>query len=231
MKNSTSKTSILKDAAVFDYVAGKMSKEQQENFEKLLGQDGGLVHEVEIERQLRSNLEEVSKTDAEPVSMKNFDVLLESIENAESELSSDDGVIPDNDNKVSNVVISQPWRWQKQMSIAASVAFVAMIGFIGFNQTTQPDFITLSDKEASSEINFLGLVDQHRLVKLELSDGLAPTDFESLLERFELRAIESGITGSTVLVSADTSVDQQKVSDLLADKRIVNVELVSFDTE
>ena len=89
----------------------------------------------------------------------------------------------------------------------------------------------MSDKEASSEINFLGLVDQHRLVKLELSDGLAPSDFESLLGRFELRAIESGITGSTVLVSADTSVDQQKVSDLLADKRIVNVELVSFDTE
>jgi len=236
MKNSTSQTSILKDTAVFDYVAGEQSDGARKNFEKLLKQDGGLAQEVEIEKLLRSSLEGINGADAEPISMNNFDALLERIESVDNELGSTDAEVLSNNagsrsDEQSNVIVAQPWRWQRQFNIAASFAVIAMIGIIGFNQTTQPDFVTLSDKTASVEVDFAGLVDQRRLVRLELSNGLAASEIDELLEGFQLKAIQSGTTGQVVLASANQSVGEQKITDLVTDKRIINAELVSFGTE
>jgi len=213
MNNSTSQTSILKDTAVFDYVAGEQSDGARKNFEKLLKQDSGLAQEVEIEKLLRSSLEGINGADAESIS---------------EVLSNNAGSRSD---EQSNVIVAQPWRWQRQFNIAASFAVIAMIGIIGFNQVTQPNFVTLSDKKASVEVDFAGLVDQRRLVRLELSNGLAVSEIDELLEGFQLKAIQSGTTGQVVLASANQSVGEQKITDLVTDKRIINAELVSFGTE
>jgi len=210
MKNSTSQTSILKDTAVFDYVAGEQSDGARKNFEKLLKQDSGLAQEVEIEKLLRSSLEGINGADAESISRNNFDALLERIESVDNELGSTDAEVLSNNagsrsDEQSNVIVAQPW--------------------------TQPNFVTLSDKTASVEVDFAGLVDQRRLVRLELSNGLAVSEIDELLEGFQLKAIQSGTTGQVVLASANQSVGEQKITDLVTDKRIINAELVSFGTE
>jgi len=230
MKNSKSETSIIKDIAVFDYVAGQQSDDVRKNFENLLEQDEGLLQEVAIEEQLRSTLEQdVGVKSSEPVPMSNFDALLERIDNQSSELV--DTVSTDTSSagysSSANSVVVGPWAWQKQFNIAASFAVLAMIGFIGFNQTTEPNFITLSNQSASAEIDFNALVDDQKLVKLELAAGLAPSDIDELLKGYQLRSIQSGTLGQVILVSASQSVDAEQIADWIADTRINNAALVS----
>ncbi len=235
MKNSKSETSIIKDTAVFDYVAGQQSEGAVKNFEKLLEQDADLAQDVEIEKQLRSALAQVNPKEATaPVSMKNFDALLERIEgetDEASDVNTDGGELSSDIESADNVVVVKPWRWQRQFNVAASFAVIAMIGVIGFHQTTEPDFVTLSNQTASSEIDFAGLVDQQRMVKIELMQGLASTEISELLDGYQLQSIQSNAAGQTVLASSKQALNAEQLAILVNDKRITNAELVSFGTK
>jgi len=236
MKNSKSETSIIKDTAVFDYVAGKQSEGAVKNFEKLLEQDTDLAQDVEIEKQLRSALAQANPKQATaPVSMKNFDALLERIDIEADEVSNanttDGSDLSSGIDSADNVVVVKPWRWQRQFNIAASFAVIAMIGVIGFNQTTEPDFVTLSNQAASSEIDFAGLVDQQRMVKIELAQGLTSTEISALLGGYQLQPIQSNVAGQTVLASSKQALNAEQLAVLANDKRVTNAELVSFGTK
>ena len=210
MKNSTSETSIIKDIAIFDYVAGRQSNGMRENFEKLIEEDPKLMQEVATEKALRKALQgSMDQIDSRPVSIKNFDALLERIERGDSTLEQSDDAdqAAINEKSDDNVVVVSAWRSSKSFSIAASFVFMAMIGVIGFNQITQPDFVTLSDQAASSEIDFVRMVEQQRVAKLEFSRELASSEINDFLKNYQLSSIQSGAAGASVLVSSEQRID------------------------
>lgn len=233
MKNSTKGTSIIKDIAVFDYVRGQQSEGARMNFGKLLEMDAGLLEEVQNEERLRDSLVKIgSKSDSTPVLMQNFDALLTRIER-DDKCVEDAEIRPEFNGTglVASDVVKQSWRWKTQFNIAASLIFFAMVGFIGLNQTLQPNFVTLSNTKASTDIDFTGLVDQRSLAKLELSDGLASTDVSALLSFYQLSSLQSGALGQTLLVSSREPIDEEQLSIWRADIRIKAVELVSFSND
>lgn len=229
MKDSTRKTSIIRDTAIFDYVAGHQSDGARQSFERSADQDECLMQDIMAEKELHNSMNKLVDSDAcEPVSMDNFDALLTKIEADESELMVESvGKQPGFD----NVIIARPWRWQRQFNIAASFGFVAMIGLIGFELTTEPKFVTLSNETTSEKIDFMGLVEQQRLIKLEFSKDVTPAEIGVLLERYQLSAIQPGPFGQVVLVSAANSVSAEYLVRWAADNRIATAELVSFGTE
>ena len=103
-----------------------------------------------------------------------------------------------------------------------------MIGVIGFNQTTKPEFKTLSNGTASSEINFVGLVEQQRLVKLTLSESLSNLEIIDLLETYQLSSVQSGSIERIVLVSSQQPADKEQMVKWAEDRRITSVELISI---
>ena len=60
--NSFEHSEILKEIAIFNYVAGNLTNSEKQNFEKLLEQNPSLKEEVKAEENLRRKMLKVGKT-------------------------------------------------------------------------------------------------------------------------------------------------------------------------
>lgn len=241
MKESTDKSTILSETAVFEFVADKQSSDTQRNFEALIEQDPQLQHEIEIERELRKALAEDQQS--APVSMDNFDALLAKID----ELEDQQGETPSNDNvtelaaqrkseratnnRVSNVISLSTLR-SRQFSIAASVAVLGIVfaafmssGYLEPNAEQNDDFVLLSSPK---QVNFLELSDQGRVAKLVLVEELSNTKLANLLSSYQLQQFkESGASVSSLYVYTEKAITDQQLALLKADERIQQVAVFS----
>jgi len=222
MNNPSDKTTILKDTAVFEFVSGSLSADAHENFEKLVEQDPALRREVEAEIALRTALEQVhdvGQQQVAPVSMNNFDALLERIDALEADDELGENRAP---------VISINDYWKRSLSVAASLALVAVFGAAYFSQLTEPEFETLSNQNAGSEVNFPLLVEQGRIAKVVLADHLSSEEVEVFLERYKLNIINAGSQQTVLYVSAQKEIDLITLQEWHADSRVNSVDVVSY---
>jgi hypothetical protein len=229
MKTSSSKISIIKDTAIFDYVAGHQSAGARENFEKSVEQNPKLKAEVVAEEQLSKNLKILAAADnVKSVSMKNFEALLDRIDREEN---------PSNHfgSEASNISISSGGlglpnsrSWMSLSSVAVSVFLFAIVAFIGVQQAIEPNFETLSNDVASAEVDFTGLVEQHRMIKIEFSDALSESEIDLILKTYQLTVIQSGAHGSVMLLSSSVPVDGEQLALWSKNASIKSAKLVSI---
>ncbi len=228
MNNSNDKSELLREIAIFDYVAGNQSESVKRNFENMMRQDPTLREAVDAERVLRANMQKAGEL--EPVSMSNFDVLLSSIEAEEERPTNESsvGVISselirqehlekgESSNKVS---------FSRYYSIAASIAMFAVV-FAGFYlNSSQPKFETLSSNTASEKINFAQLAEQTRLAKITLSDGLSQQEIDDVLRAYNLSSFEAGAQQNQRYVISESAISVSELTRWREDSRVQQVEL------
>jgi len=223
------------EIAVFDYVAGHLSGAKKQNFETLLKRDAALQQAVDNERALRESLNK--SDDTAPVAMSNFDDLLAKIDaerdvdrsgDADTYVESDEAA-PQTD-KVSAFPFSRSGRYR----IAASLVIFGLIGLmvVNFvNYATAPSFETLSDQEASNQIEFVELATQGRLAKMVLSDELDHAQIVDVLHGYKLTAFESGTRQHTAYVFAQKAITESDLALWRADPRIDKVNVFSENNE
>jgi len=243
MNTKKRQSEILRDTAVFEYVAGDKSNGAKQEFERRLADDVELQREVAIERALRKTIAESGKArDQEStVSMDNFDALLSRIDSAELSRnnSAETETIIDNtstnkeqsEKKNSDNVVYARFGL-KQLAAVASIAAVALVSVSFFGDISEPKFETLSSSEQSStallQDSFSELVEQRRLAKLVLSE---PGDVEAvkqLLAGYQLESLDATPQRGAIVVKAARSIDQQMMAGWLADQRVVSVEIIKF---
>lgn len=242
MKESTDKSTILSETAVFEFVAGKLSKEKQSKFEELIKQDDQLRQEVEIERELRKALAE--SRECEPVTMSNFDDLLsqiDALENPKMETPASNNITQLNaqvnsessTNTNRDNIVSLPKTRTRQFSIAASIAAVGMVfaafmssGYLDHNRQQEDAGFTLLS--SAKQVDFLALSDQGRVAKLVLTEGVANVDLTELLLSYQLQRFEQGgAAADTLYVYTEQAITEQQLATWKADKRIQQVAVFS----
>lgn len=221
---ATTKTELLREIAIFDYVAGNQSESAKRNFEEKLERDPSLKQATEEEAKLRLNMREAGKE--KPVSMSNFDALLETIDKQERQAGSTHH--ESETNEVENVTplfkASKPSYWRHYAS-AASVAVIALVVSNFFIYSPKDQFIALSDTPASQQINFTLLASQNRLAKLTLKAQISEQQVSDLLTNFELTSFESGAAKNQRFVTAEKAISKNDLERLRSDSRVENVEL------
>jgi len=234
MNDSNDKSAMLREMAIFDYVAGNQSETAKQNFEKMMQQDQSLREAVDAEKKLRANMQEAGEL--EPVSMSNFDDLLSTIE-AQEEPQRDDtrGTRPVGElNKpVLTEVVSAANKtsFSRYYATAASVAVFAML-FAGFYLTSsEPKFETLSDTTASEKINFATLSEQSRLAKMTLTEGLSREEISDVLRLYNLSSFEAGATTNQRYVVSESAISNSELARWLDDSRVQQVELFVTNDE
>lgn len=225
MNNPNDKTSILKDTAVFDFVSGDQTTGSQENFKQLIAGDQSLHQDVDTETALRAALGQVhddEQSQTAPVSMANFDALLERIDTLEASDVSDQEPAG---------VISMNKHWKSTLSLAASLALVAVFSIGYFNQLTDSTFETLSNDKAENAIDFPTLVEQGRMAKVVLAGDLSSEEVEAFLKRYQLDAVSSGGKQTVLYVSTKNEIDSDTLQEWRTDRRVDRVDVVSYDSE
>ena len=232
-KNESSENSeILKELAIFDYVAGNLSDSAKQNFERMLEQSPALQDEVKAETLLRQRMEKIGET--EPVAMSNIEALFEKIdehEKAENETQNKEGA----NNKVTPLFKEKPLLKEKKSGFSkyyATAAGLAMfsIVFSGlYFDSAAPDFQALSDIPASKKIDFKLLASESRIAKLTLVEGVSDDQVTELLDTFKLTSISSGSPGNQRFVSAEAALSNETIERLRNDNRLRNVELYKIN--
>ncbi len=221
--NSSDMTEMLKEIAVFDYVMGNQDESTKRDFEKILEQDPKLKEAVKAEFELRKTMQEAGKL--EPVSMSNFDSLLETIDQKEDSFYPEE-VASETTNVVS-IFKSKKGAFTKYYATAASLAaFVIIFSGLYVNSTT-PKFQTLSDLSASQELNFEQLMSENRVAKLTLADHVNDNQVDKLLLTFNLSSFESGAESKQRFVTAKTPFSENTLERLRNDARVKNAELLT----
>ena len=242
-KNESSGNSeILKELAIFDYVAGNLSDSAKQNFERMLEQSPALQDEVKAETLLRQRMEKIGET--EPVAMSNIEALFEKIDEHEKaekvtqsiEATSDkDSSEETANNKVTPLFKETPSFKEKKSGFSkyyATAAGLAMftIVFSGiYFDSAAPDFQTLSDIPASQKIDFKLLASESRIAKLTLVEGVSDDQVTELLDTFKLTSISAGSPSNQRFVSAEAALSNEILERLRNDNRLRNVELYKIN--
>ncbi len=219
MNNSNDKSELLREIAIFDYVAGNQSESVMRNFEKMLEQDASLREAVDQEARLRRAMHEAGKN--EPVSMSNFQALLNVID--ENEMQTAGGGKSDRQSATAKSSISR-YISSYYASVASVAACAALFGTFYFNFAT-PDFETLSDIPASEQIDFTELAGQMRLAKMTFSNDMSQDQIDELLLTYSLTSFEAGAPSEQRYVVAEVSISENELTRLRNDARILSVEL------
>ena len=230
-KNSSFEHSeILKEIAIFNYVAGNLSKSEKQNFEKLLEQNPSLKEEVKAEEDLRRKMQKVGET--KPVPMSNIDALFEKIDQYEQ--NSDKESQLESIQKAENVTpifASKATTFSKYYATAASLAAVTILISGIYFSSTAPNFETLSDTPASQAINFTELANQNRIAKLTLVSGASDDQVSELLEKFGLTSFDSGAAIDQRFVISETELSKEAIDRLRKDDLIQSIELHKISDE
>ena len=232
-KNESSENSeILKELAVFDYVAGNLSDSAKQNFERMLEQNPALQDEVKAETLLRQRMEKIGET--EPVAMSNIDALFEKIDEHEkaanetqNKEASSNKVTPLFKETVS--IKEKKSGFSKYYATAAGLAMFTIVFSGLYFDSAAPDFQTLSDIPASQKIDFKLLASESRIAKLTLVEGVTDDQVTELLDTFELTSISSGSLGNQRFVSAEAALSNETIERLRNDHRLRNVELYKIN--
>jgi len=228
MNNPNDKSALLRDMAIFDYVAGNQSESAKRNFEDMMQQDHTLREAVEAERSLRASMQKAGEL--EPVSMSNFDALLSTIEKQEKQHKNESNVRVISREPKTQERAEKGEAWNKlsisrYYATAASVAVLALV-FSGFYlNSSAPKFETLSSKTASEEINFAQLVEQTRLAKMTLVDGLSQQDIGDVLRDYDLGSFEAGAGPNQRYVISESAISYRELARWREDSRVRQVEL------
>jgi len=214
--NSNDTSAIIKETAIYSYVSGELSGSAKMNFEKQLSTDPELQQEVEREKAVTAN----------------FADLLNKIEQQEAH-SSDVEDVSHNTTQVkqSARVIAFPNWGVRQLGIAACLAMVGVVSVGFFTDLTDPNFQTLSNKEASAKIDFSALADQGRLAKIALSEQLDDVQIDQLLEQYELQTFKSGADKHNIYVFSEKMISAADIKVLASDKRVKRVETFTANSE
>ncbi len=230
MSNNQNKSDMLKELAIFEYVAGDQSSETRVNFEKMMAADPELRAAVEAEIALRDALQETDS--AAPVAMENFDALMARIVAIEEFPKVDNQVeeLDQNLNSSGNVVAVPFWR-KPYAAMAASVALVAVLATGFLQNLNAPEYITLSDQQASDQIDVPQAMYENRLLRVDLVSSLGTSDIEQLLEKYELQMVNHSPRSSSIIVVAGSKSVEEQLSALSADPRITNATAVATGNE
>ena len=230
-KNSSFEHSeILKEIAIFNYVAGNLSNLEKQNFEKLLEQNPSLKKEVKAEENLRRKMLKLGKT--KPVPMSNIDALMEKIDQHEQNIDKESQLesIQKADN-VMPIFADKRTAFSKYYATAASLAAVAILFSGIYINSTAPNFETLSDIPASQAINFTELANQNRIAKLTLVSGASDDQVSELLETFGLTSFDSGAAIDQRFVISETELSKEAIDRLRKDDLIQSIELHKISDE
>jgi len=238
MNTLSDKSALLREVAIIDYVSGNQSEAARRNFEKLIDQDPALLEAVMAEQRFRADMQEAGNM--APVSMSNFDSLLTVIEQADEDEAIASASNVSTINEIDDFAgTSQPQAganktnssWGNLYSVAASMAVLAMI-FGGFYlNMSSPDFETLSSRTASEKIDFVDLVEQGRLAKIELSNKLSESEVDDILQSYKLSTFESGAPSTALYIISKQAMSSSDIDRLRADSRIQQVEVFSANGE
>lgn len=237
---------ILRDTAVYEYVANQQSAETRRDFEQELSDDPELRTAVESEHRLRTLLTSDSgdtKFLESQTAMGNFDALLDRI----------DGVNQSSDSMAKVVELHQPLeqqpstparsRWSCwEYSVAASIASITLASGLLFNdqQLNQPRYTALSQQppslagingdgtESSAQIDFGALVKQQKVATIVTAWQFSPTEAEKLLASYDLQLISGNAITNTLVVRTEAAFDNQALRTFSQDARIESIDIVSF---
>ncbi len=224
------------DTRVFDYVAGQLNGDSLTEFETQLKADVNLQDAVNQERELRHGLNQLNVN--RPISMSNFDTLIERIEASTD--SSDQGqpesaVVDFNRvaRKKNVATKSMPALFNSPYRIAASLAVCGLIsmlilsnGFLGSpsSDALNPaanDFNLLS---AQDNVAFSALVNEGRAAKLILDQTMPTSELNTLLSSYQLQLIgDLEQTGSTVFIYSEQAFSSADIDRLKLDVHIKDV--------
>ena len=229
VNKSIDKSDLLRDAAIFDYVSGGQTEVAKQNFEKLLENDYELRHAVDIEIALRGSVKELNSQT--PVEMSNFEDLLRSIESNEgSEELVHKEIFEDSETSTNGGFNVISLFGKTKFKLAASFVMFGLLGvmFASFIfDSTAPKYQTLSNQEASGEVDFGMLATQGRLAKFVLQDQLTEPQTVNLLLGYSLTAFEAGSVKHEVYAYSEQSISDADIVLWRADARIVHVDVFS----
>ncbi len=233
---SLENSEILKELAIFDYVAGNLSKSAKQNFEKMLEQNPALQEEVNAEKILRQRMEKIGE--AEPVAMSNIEGLFEKIDEHEKALNESDRLETvtstsaseeSTPSSVTPLFKNKKNSFSKYYATAAGLAMFSIVFSGLYFDSAAPDFQTLSDIPSSQKIDFKLLASQGRIAKLTLVDGVSDDQVNELLDTFKLASISSGSPSNQRFVSAEAALSSDILERLRNDNRLHKVELYKID--
>lgn len=228
--NSFEHSEILKEIAIFNYVAGNLTNSEKQNFEKLLEQNPSLKEEVKAEENLRRKMLKVGKT--KPVPMSNIDALIGKIDQHEQNIDKDSEFESiQKPNNVTPIFAGKATAFSKYFAAAASLAAVTILFSGMYFSSTAPNFETLSDIPASQAINFTELVNQNRIAKITLVSGASDDQISELLETFELTSFDSGAAIDQRFVISKTELSKEAIDRLRKDDLIRSIELHKISGE
>ena len=242
MKDSIDTSVLVREMAIVDYVAGHLGETSRANFENAMEQDASLRKAVLAEQDLRANMQSIRCT--EPVSMSNFDDLLEKIDDSETPLHEIVGesdlvdqndsiaVAPNSSELARNVTKPISPKWLSQYGVAASIAALAIV-FGGFyvNSALEPNFDTLSSQSASEKVDFSEFAEQGRLAKMVLAEGASDAHITGILESYNLVTFESGLPSNVLYVVASKEISDNDLKTLRADSRIHQIDIFTLNDE
>jgi len=235
------------ELAVFDYVAGNLSGDALNEFERQLESDQALQAAVEQEQFLRNELIGLSNDESEPVSMQNFDALLERIDQAEQQAlpkaeQAQSNVVRFEKRQSSNTQSAQTPRFFERLvsqpfSIAASVVVAGLVmmfavtsGFLGGSTGLNEQGNEFELLSQSTDLDFRSLIKEGRAAKLVLSNALSNDDVAAMLSNHELTGVgELNNTQIDLYIYAAHAISPEKVIQLKEDQRISDVVLFSFN--
>lgn len=214
--NSDDISLILKDTAIYRYVAGELSGSELISFEEQLKLDDQLRQDVEVEKHLREELNNIASS--EKKSKPSFDALLEKIEQQEAPLTKNKGNI-----------VAFPSAKILQFAMAACLVVVVGVGY--FFDLTEPKFNVLSDNKISANVDFSTLAHEGRIAKLVFSTQLTESEVDQLLEQYQLHIFKTNIAPSHVYAFMDKAISESDISTLKSDKRVQAVEIFLVGNE
>lgn len=222
MKKSDNPNDILRETAVFDYVAGHQSDDNRRNFERMMTDDKALQRAVEAEQRLRDELlaDEKKTAHKSAINHDNIDRLFARLDSAEKSLSATQTGSP-----------TRRFNQRRWLGVAASIALVAVV--LTMLPTNQPDnratdeFTLLSDNEGKPEIDFNTLVLQHKIAQVWIPADLPAEQITQLFERHNLKVISRA--GAAWVVTSQAALSKEKIAALEASKVIEKVSLIDFN--
>lgn len=227
MSNSNDKSELLRELAIFDYVAGNQTDSAKRNFEIMLEQDATLRDAVEAERRLRAGM--LKAGESTPVSMSNFDLLLKKIDAEQQSTDNNVTALESNVTKIGDR--SRTKYIGRTFAVAASMAVFAIIFSTVYQPLSEPKFETLSDTLASDVINFSQLAEQSRLAKMTLDQNLSGQQIDELLRGYGLSSFEGGAEQHQRYVVAESAITNSELSLWRSDAGVLEVELFVVSSE
>ena len=217
MTNTDKQSTVFRDMAVFEYVAGTQTESAKADFEQQLSMDQGLADELKFERLLRIlSKEEKSEYSG---SASAFEQLLNKID--------ENHAVETQHNQVEQVSWFTKFNGN-MVSIAASVLFATVITTVLLKDLLEPKFVTLTTPPQATYADFSDLVSEHRLAKIVLTSSISTNEIRALLADYQLEPISSTIEQQTLFVKSAKIIDEQTLSKLQNDARIEKANRVEF---